>query len=80
MKILFYGRLAEAIAPEIELDSAADCTIAELRRRLAADHPAAATSLASKRALACVSGSLVRDEYVVASGEDVEFLPPVSGG
>lgn len=78
--ILFYGRLAEAIGPAVELDGDAGRSVAELRERLARDHPAAAATLASKQSRACVGDQLVPDEFVVRSGDRVEFLPPVSGG
>jgi molybdopterin converting factor small subunit len=80
VKVLLYGRLAEAIGPEIEVDAFDGCSIAELRERLAADHPETAQTFASRRARTCVGGSLVQDDYVVLPGDRVEFLPPVSGG
>jgi molybdopterin converting factor small subunit len=80
MRILFYGRLAEAIAPEAELDVAAGCSIAHIRERLAGEYPGAASVFASRRALTCVDGTLVRDDYQVRATDHVEFLPPVSGG
>jgi molybdopterin converting factor small subunit len=80
MKIMFYGRLADAIGPAIELEAPAGSSVAEVRRLLAAEHPAAAVTLANRRAVACVDGALVRDDYVIAQGDRVEFLPPVSGG
>jgi molybdopterin converting factor small subunit len=80
LKVLLYGPLAEAIGPAIEVDSAGGCSIAELRQRLAADYPDEAHGLASSRTRACVDSVLVHDDHVVAAGERVEFLPPVSGG
>jgi len=55
-----------------------DCSVADLRRLLAESHPQAAESLARSRAL--VAGALVRDDRQLGPDEDVEFLPPVSGG
>ena len=80
MRILLYGRLAEAIGPELQLDLPPGCSVGRLRQRLASDYPAAASSLTSGRALTCVGGTLVRDDYVVEANEPVEFLPPLSGG
>jgi molybdopterin converting factor small subunit len=80
VKIIFYGRLAEAIGPELELDQGARCSLAEIRERIVAEHPAAASAIASGRAFACIGGSMVRDDFVVCATDDVEFLPPVSGG
>ena len=59
MKVLFYGRLSEAIAPEIELASSSNCSIAELRQRLAAAHPHAAATLRSQRSRVLINSSLV---------------------
>ena len=80
MKVLFYGRLAEVIAPELETKARPGCSIAQLRDRLIAEHPEAAHTLRSKRSRACVGSALVRDDYVLAENQMVEFLPPVSGG
>ena len=80
MKILFYGRLAEAIGPETEFDVPAGWSIGRIRERLANDHPGAASTLTSRRALTCVDGTLVRDDYLVRATDRIEFLPPVSGG
>lgn len=80
VKVLFYGRLAEAIAPEVQLDISTGSSIAELRERLAAEHPQAAETLASRRSRACVGSSLVGEDYAIRSGDRIEFLPPVSGG
>ncbi|MGE5062641.1 MAG: MoaD/ThiS family protein [Myxococcales bacterium] len=80
MKIMFYGRLAESIAPQIDLEAGPGSSIAEVRRLLAAEHPLAAATLANRRSVACVRGSVVRDDYHIVEGDWVEFLPPVSGG
>ena len=79
MRIHFYGRLADALGREVELASAAPCSVAELRELLAADHPHAAEALRN-RARACIDDELVSDSRIVSPGEAVEFFPPVSGG
>lgn len=80
MKILFYGRLAESIGRELELQMAAGCSVAELRRKLELNFPEAGATLANRRSRACVGDALVHDDYVLRSGDTVGFLPPVSGG
>jgi molybdopterin converting factor small subunit len=77
LRIRLYGRLADAIAPEIEL-AAAGCSVGEIRKRLAVDHMAAARSLEASRAL--IADRVVGDEQTVCEGDELEFLPPVSGG
>lgn len=80
MKVLFYGRLAEAIGPELEMDALPGSSVAELRDRLIAEHPDAGAVLRSRRARTCVGDTLVHDDYRLAAGDTLEFLPPVSGG
>ena len=80
MKVLFYGRLAEMIASELEVNSPAGCSVSQLRQRLAAEYPLAEQTLQSKRARTCVGDRLVNDDHVLSALDTVEFLPPVSGG
>jgi molybdopterin converting factor small subunit len=80
VKVAFYGRLAEAVGPELEIQAAPGYSIAELRDKLIAEHPQAEEALRSKRARACVGNALVHDSYVLSATDRVEFLPPVSGG
>jgi molybdopterin converting factor small subunit len=77
LRIRLYGRLAEAIGPEIEL-AGADCTVGELRERLAASHSSVARTLATSRAL--IANRTVDDDRRVGGSDELEFLPPVSGG
>jgi molybdopterin converting factor small subunit len=80
VKVRFYGRLAEAIGPELEVEFASGCSVADLRDKLAAQHPAIGSVLRSNRALTCFGDRLGRDGHRLAPGETLEFLPPVSGG
>lgn len=80
MRIHFYGKLADMLGRELEFPVNGDCTVAELRGRLAAAHPHAADSLNNKRVRACVSDSIVADSHVLVPGDGIEFLSPVSGG
>lgn len=78
MKVLLYGRLAEAIGPNVELAVGAGCSVGEVRSRLAVGHPAAADAL--RRSRVFLGQSFVRDEQLVSEVDQIEFLPPVSGG
>ena len=81
MKIGFFGKLAERIGREVDLDLPADdCSVAALRHRLAQHYPAAAADLASGALRACVDETIVPDSHIVRSGQKVEFFPPLSGG
>ena len=80
MKVLFYGRLADALGPEAEINVPHGCTVAALRDRLIAEHPQAEAALRSKRARAFIGDTLVHDDQLLDPAQPVEFLPPVSGG
>jgi molybdopterin converting factor small subunit len=80
MKVLFYGRLAEAIGPELEVGARPGSSVADVRERIVSDHPHVEQVLRSKRALSLVGDRLVRNDYRLAAGETLELLPPVSGG
>lgn len=80
MKITFYGRLVDSIGHEVDLEAEPGLSIAELRQLLASRHPLAASTLAGRRSVACVSGRVVREDYRIGRTDCVEFLPPVSGG
>ena len=79
MKILFYGRLADALGNAIDIDTPETCTIARLRE-LVADRTPAAAGVLGARVRAGVGDQFVDDAHIVGSGETVEFLAPVSGG
>lgn len=79
-KILFHGKLAMLFGRGVEIEAPLGCSIAELRTKIADEHPHAADALRGKRVRACVGDSLVPDSYRIVPGDEVEFLPPVSGG
>jgi molybdopterin synthase sulfur carrier subunit len=77
MRILFFGRLGEAIGREIEIDPPAEpCTVADLRAQLAIAYPV----LADRGVRGCVDRAIVPDTAPVRAGQEVAFMPPLSGG
>ena len=80
MRILFFGRLREALGDECELADEPDETVAGMRRRLAGLHPHAAADLLSPRVRACVDDAVVGEDFIVSGHGRVELLPPLSGG
>lgn len=80
MRVLLYGRLAEAIAPEVDLKVDGPCTVRRIREQLARNHQIAAETLMSEHSRAVVAGSLASEEQMLTGDATIEFLPPVSGG
>jgi molybdopterin converting factor small subunit len=78
VRILFYGRLADAFGRGTEVDIDLPCTVGVTREQLQAIRPD--EDLGYRRAKACVNGVLVEDDCVVHEGDSLEFLAPVSGG
>lgn len=78
--ILLHGRLADVLGRSIEVHAPERCSIAELRRRIAAERPASAEAILSPRVRPCVGDALVPESFRPTPGDTVEFLPPVSGG
>jgi len=77
VRILLFGSIREALGVkdlEIALESGA--TVGDLRSRLAARHALFARS----RLLAAVNQETAGDAVVLRDGDEVAFLPPVSGG
>jgi molybdopterin converting factor subunit 1 len=68
--------LAGADAVVVTLSAGA--TVADLRRRLAADHPALAGLL--PRCAIAVDDEFAEDSLTLPPSADVALLPPVSGG
>ncbi|MGE3274713.1 MAG: molybdopterin converting factor subunit 1 [Vicinamibacterales bacterium] len=77
--VRLFARLRElAGAGELACDAPDGATVADVWRRLVADHPALAPYEAS---MSCaVNADYARMHTAVGDGDEVAFLPPVSGG
>ncbi|WP_205480074.1 MoaD/ThiS family protein [Sphingomonas arenae] len=81
MDVRLYGRLADMLGRELRLEvPGADCSVAEVRSRIAEEHPQSREHILSSRVRACVGDTLVSDTHRLKTSEALEFFPPVSGG
>ncbi len=80
MEILLFGKLAERAGRAVEHDVGAGCTVAELRRGLANAVPEIAEILGLPSTRACIGQEMVGEDAMVRPGQEVAFLPPLSGG
>lgn len=80
MKVFFYGKLASAVGPQLDVPIKAPCSVGGLRRQLIATYPQVAESLQDDRVKAIVGETVVGDDHPLAAQDEVEFLAPVSGG
>ncbi len=79
VNVKLFARLRELVgAGELTLDAPEGATVHDVWQALVQAHPAAA---AYERSLSCaVNLDYARMTTPVAAGDDVAFLPPVSGG
>ena len=77
MKILLFGRLGETIGREIDFAlPAGGCTVAALRAALAERHQ----GLDAGSVRACIDREIAPETALVRPGQEVAFVPPLSGG
>ena len=76
--LLFAGLAEEAGTPQVELDLELPARVRDAKRALAERVPAAAERLAS--CFAAINREYAGDDAWIRPGDEVAFLPPVSGG
>ena len=74
--ILFFGSIGDLFGGERQVEIPSDCTVADLRRRLAQEHGA----IAGPATRAAVGQQLAEEGASIRHGDEVAFFSPVSGG
>ncbi len=77
LRLLFLGRLQDLAGAGEQMVRAEAATVAKL---IAGLDPLLAAELASERVRIAVNGAVVGRDAVLRDGDEVAFLPPVSGG
>ena len=79
VRVLFFASVADAAgARSLDVEVAPKGTIADLRKQLEAERPRLAGKLG--KCAAAVNAAVTAPGRVLAEGDEVAFLPPVSGG
>ncbi len=79
VKVRLFARLRDMVgAPELACDVPEGAQVSDVWRTLEARHPAIAAYASSVSA--AVNAEYARMSAHVADGDEVAFLPPVSGG
>ena len=79
-KVLMLGRLRDVAGWRERTLDAPPATLSALRALLASEDPALGEALAGKGVQAAVNKALVRADTALAPGDEIAFLPPMSGG
>jgi molybdopterin synthase sulfur carrier subunit len=79
-KVLMLGRLRDVAGWRERTLDAPPTTLSALRALLSAEDPALGEALAGKGVQAAVNKALVRADTALAPGDEIAFLPPMSGG
>jgi molybdopterin synthase sulfur carrier subunit len=79
-KVLMLGRLRDVAGWRERTLDAPPATLSALRALLAKEDPVLGEALAGKGVQAAVNKALVRADAAIAPGDEIAFLPPMSGG
>ena len=80
MRVLLFGRLADAAGWRERAFDEPPATLAALRTLLADEDAALGEALCARGVQAAVDKEIVRGDMTLRPGCEVAFLPPMSGG
>ena len=78
IQVRFFGSLSESVGETIEIELADAPTVGDLRARCAEMHAGAASVLST--CMVAVNTEFAEDATALSAGDEIAFLPPVSGG
>jgi molybdopterin synthase sulfur carrier subunit len=80
MKVVLLGRLRDVAGWREQAIEALPATLYALRDLLAREDPALGEALAGRGVQATVNKALTRGDIALNAGDEIAFLPPMSGG
>lgn len=81
IKVIFFAAIREQLdCSELSIAPAGIATIADLKQQLAHKGDTWAQVFTSGSLLTAQNQSMVDDETVINSGDEIAFFPPVTGG
>jgi sulfur-carrier protein len=79
--VLFFAQLRDQLECEsVSVSAEGIGNLTELRARLLEENPGWQPYLSTESLLYAVNQALVKPNHVVSSGDEVAFMPPVTGG
>ncbi len=80
LTVLMMGRLRDVAGWRERRLEAAPSSLSALRALLASEDAALGLALNGQGVQAAVNKALTRDDLALAAGDEIAFLPPMSGG
>jgi molybdopterin synthase sulfur carrier subunit len=80
MKVVLLGRLRDVAGWRERAIAPLPATLSALRERLSLEDAALGEALAGRGVQAAVNKALTRGDIALHAGDEIAFLPPMSGG
>lgn len=81
IEVRFFARLRDQLGCDaVAIESVEQDSVTLVRERLVAEHPDWREPLSQSGVLFAVNHALVKSEHAVKDGDEVAFMPPVTGG
>ena len=80
MKVVLLGRLRDVAGWRERVIEPLPATLSALRELLSREDPALGEALAARGVQAAVNKALTRGDIALTAGDEIAFLPPMSGG
>ena len=78
--VLFFASLKETIGQGSMSVTLTDVKLSRLVEHIVSDQPAWREALTAENIVVSVNQEIVREDVMLATGDEVAFLPPVTGG
>ena len=79
VEVRLFAQAREILSsPRVKVHVASSCTVADLKQRLATQHPDLAELLG--RSAVAINRTYATDETQIAGGDEIAVIPPVAGG
>ena len=78
--VRFFGKLGDIAGQDIRLNDADVSTVKDILDYLATESPTIYAEVTGPQVLIAVNQQIVTADSVVNAGDEVAFLPPVTGG
>lgn len=80
IEVRFFGKLGDIAGESLQLDNSAATTVADILKYLSQEVPALHDEVTGPQVLIAVNQQIVTSGHPVSEGDEVAFLPPVTGG